>query len=107
LERRTVMAKAPPDDSPANDNSEDSAGLTRRCVIRLTDSALRYAERHQIKSEIERPGLGPGSLVGDLVSLETGERPHDFIIMGRRWVIASDGKRLELTLDHPARKGRP
>ncbi|MGE3876376.1 MAG: hypothetical protein AB7F74_25750 [Parvibaculaceae bacterium] len=75
-----------------------------KCTLRLTDSARRYAERHQIESELERLALGPECTAGDLVSLETRDRPHDFIILSRRWAMSGDGRRLELTLDHPVRK---
>src|SRR5688572_32791864 len=81
LERRTVMAETSPDDSPAN------LGETRpysKCTVRLTDSALRYAERHQLISETEKLELGPECQAGDLVSLETGDRPHDFVLIARR-----------------------
>ena len=78
----------------------------RKSIVRLTDSARRYVDRHQLVDELTKLDLDPKSVVGDLVSLETGDRPHDFVIASRRWVIASDGKRLELTLDHPARRGR-
>jgi hypothetical protein len=78
----------------------------RKSLVRLTDSARRYADRHQLVDELMKLDLDPRSLVGDLVSLETKDRPHDFIIASRRWVVAGDGKRLELTLDHPARRGR-
>lgn len=78
----------------------------RKCIIRLTDSARRYADRHQIVDELMKLDLDAKSLVGDLVSLESGDRPHDFIIASRRWVVASAEKRLELTLDHPVRRGR-
>ena len=79
----------------------------RKCTIRLTDSAERYAARHQLEEELVKLELGQESLVGDLVSLETRDRPHDFIITSRRWVISSEGRRLELTLDHPARRAPP
>jgi hypothetical protein len=78
----------------------------RKSTIRLTDSAERYAVRHNLEDDLAKLALGPESLVGDIVSLETRDRPHDFIILGRRWAIASEGHRLELTLDHPVRKGR-
>lgn len=78
----------------------------RKCIIRLTDTARRYAERHQIADELMKLDLDGESLVGDLVSLESAGRPHDFIIASRRWVVASEEKRLELTLDHPVRRGR-
>jgi hypothetical protein len=107
LEKRTIMAEIPPHDSPQDHNAEGETGRMCKCTIRLTDSALRYAVRHQLKDELTQLELGPESLVGDVVSLESGERPHDFIVQGRRWVIASEGKRLEFTLDHPARTARP
>jgi hypothetical protein len=78
----------------------------RKCTIRLTDSAQRYAMRHNLEEDLAKLELGRESLVGDIVSLETRDRPHDFIILGRRWAISSEGDRLELTLDHPVRKGR-
>lgn len=40
---------------------------------------------------------------GDIVSAEIAERPHDFIVLRRRWIIASAGRQLEIMLDHPAR----
>jgi hypothetical protein len=101
------MAEIPPDDSPANHSRETEAGLMRGWRLRLTDSAHRYAARHQLKSDLERLALGADCLVGDFVSLETGERPHDFIVVSRRWVMCGDGAWLEITLDHPARRGRP
>ena len=79
----------------------------RGCSLRLTESAHRYAVRHQLKSDIERLALGTDCLVGDFVSLETGDRPHDFIVVSRRWLMGSDGAWLEITLDHPARRARP
>ncbi|WP_119272717.1 hypothetical protein [Taklimakanibacter deserti] len=79
----------------------------RKCTIRLTDSAERYAARHQVEEELAKIELGPESLTGDLVSLETRDRPHDFIITSRRWVVSNESTRLELTLDHPVRRGRP
>jgi hypothetical protein len=98
------MAEPPPDDSPAN---LSEAGAFGKCTVRLTDGALRYAERHQLLGEMERLELGPECRTGDLVSLETGDRPHDFILIARRWVISNEGRRLELTLDHPVRRTRP
>jgi hypothetical protein len=95
------MAEAPPDESPAN---HSEASLSGKCTIRLTDSALRYARRHQLEGEFEKTELGAECLAGDIVSLETRDRPHDFIILSRRWVISSGGRRLELTLDHPVRR---
>jgi|GEM_PF-3909068 len=79
----------------------------RKCTIRLTDSAERYAARHHLEEELTKIELGQESLVGDLVSLETRDRPHDFIIISRRWVISNESRRLELTLDHPPRRGPP
>lgn len=78
----------------------------RKCTIRLTDSAERYAARHRLEEDLAKLELGRESLTGDLVSLETRDRPHDFIIASRRWVVSNEGGRLELTLDHPVRKGR-
>ncbi len=74
-----------------------------KCIVRLTDSALRYAKRHRLENELEGLALGPRCAMGDLVSLETGDRPHDFIICRRRWVVSREGRRLELTLDNPVR----
>jgi hypothetical protein len=101
------MAEIPPDDSLADHSAEAEIGRMRKCTVHLTDSAQRYADRHQLSSELARIELGPESLVGDIVSLETGKGPHDFLIMRRRWVIASDDKELEFTLDYPARTARP
>jgi hypothetical protein len=79
----------------------------RKCVIRLTVSAQRYAVRHNLEEELAKLELDRRNLVGDIVSLETSDRPHDFIIIARRCIISSDSKRLELMLDHPARRTRP
>lgn len=79
----------------------------RKRTIRLTDSATRYAVRHHLEEELLKLELGAESLVGDIVSLETGERPHDFLIMRRRWVMTSGDCHLEFTLDHPVRTARP
>src|SRR5262245_57211369 len=54
LERRTVMAETPPDDSPTDHSDEAEAGTMRKSTVRLTDSALRYAQRHQLESELEK-----------------------------------------------------
>ena len=57
----------------------------------------------EIRDELVALNLGPGCRPGDIVSLETTGRPHDFVILHRRWVISSAGQQLEITLDHPAR----
>jgi hypothetical protein len=105
LERRTVMAEAPRQESQGDHNDEAEAGPMRKCFVCLTDSASRYAERHRIRNELEGLALGSNCASGDLVSFETRDRPHEFIILSRRWVISSAGTCLELTLDHPARRG--
>ncbi|QIG46907.1 hypothetical protein G5V57_03590 [Nordella sp. HKS 07] len=75
----------------------------RKCIIALTDSARRYADGHGIMKEVTKLGLDDDCLPGDIVSLEREEMPHDFVILRRRWVISGEGRRLELTLDYPAR----
>jgi len=79
----------------------------RNSVVCLTGGAGRYADKHQIRDELLALDLGPDCRQGDMVSLETKERPHDFVILRRRWIIGSAGQRLEITLDHPARSARP
>ncbi len=76
-------------------------------VVSLTGSAQRHADKRQIRDEVSALGLGWDCLQGDIVSVEIGGRPHEFIIVRRRWVIGSAGRRLEITLDHPARAGAP
>ncbi len=75
----------------------------RRCIVALTDSARRYVDAHGIRAEVMKLGLGSDCLQGDIISLEREELPHDFVILRRRWVVDGKGRRLELTLDYPAR----
>lgn len=75
----------------------------RKCIIALTDSARRYADGHGIRAEVMKLDFDPEFLVGDIVSLEREEMPHDFMILRRRWVISGKGRQLEFTLDYPAR----
>lgn len=75
----------------------------RKYIIALTDSAGRYADGHGIRGEVTKLGLDADCLQGDIVSLEREEMPHDFVILRRRWVINGQGRRLEITLDYPAR----
>jgi len=75
-------------------------------VVCLSSGAGRYADKHQIRGELIALNLGPDCRPGDIVSLETRARPHDFVILRRRWVISSAGQQLEITLDHPARTVR-
>ena len=75
----------------------------RNPVVCLTGGAGRYADKHQIRDELVALNLGPDCRPGDIVSLKTRGRPHDFVILHRRWVISSAGQQLEITLDHPAR----
>jgi hypothetical protein len=100
------MAESPPVKSPEDHKDERGTGPMCNCVVRLTDSALRYAKRRRLESNLERLALGPECAAGDLVSLEMADRPHDFVILTRRWVVSSEGRHLELTLDHPVRQGR-
>lgn len=79
----------------------------RHPLVSLTGSAGRYADKHQIRDELSALMLGPECLAGDTVSVETAERPHDFVILRRRWVITGKGRQLEITLDHPVRVARP
>lgn len=79
----------------------------RNTIVSLTGSAARYAEKHQIRDELMTLNIGQEGLSGDVVTLETHGRPHDFVILRRRWVIGSAGRQLEITLDHPPRTVRP
>ncbi len=74
-------------------------------MIRLTTSAEAYAGRQELKKTISAAAIGPEVAVGDLVSIEDGGQRHEFTVAARRWIV-SDGKTsLELTLDHPVRRG--
>ena len=75
----------------------------RKTSITLTDSAGRYVERHGIRAEVTTLDLDPQCTIGDIVSLEREEMPHDFVVLRRRWVISHKGRELEITLDYPAR----
>jgi hypothetical protein len=101
------MAKAPRNDSLKDHNVGAGNGEMRYSVVCLTGGAGRYADHHQIRDELVALDLGPDCRPGDIISLETRERPHDFVILRRRWVISGAGQHLEITLDHPARTGRP
>ena len=79
----------------------------RNSVVCLTGGAGRYADKHQIRDGLVALDLGSDCRAGDIVSLETKERPHDFVILRRRWIIGSAGQQLEITLDHPVRSARP
>ena len=79
----------------------------RNSVVCLTAGAGRYADKHQLRDELLSVDISPDCHQGDIVSLEIGERPHDFVILRRRWVVSNAGQQLEITLDHPARTGRP
>lgn len=74
-------------------------------AIRLTASAQRYAEANGLETALMQAGLGVAAAAGDLVTLETAGGRHDFSVAQRRWVVSADATRLELTLDHPARRG--
>jgi hypothetical protein len=87
------MAKAPTGDSDEKHST----------VICLTQSAGRYVDKHQIRDELITLDLDTDCIPSDIVSIEVGERPHDFIVLRRRWIISSKGRQLEITLDHPAR----
>lgn len=75
----------------------------RKCIIALTDSAGHYADARGIRAEVMKIDLEVDCLRGDFVSLEGTGAPHDFVVLRRRWVVSGEGRRLELTLDHPAR----
>jgi hypothetical protein len=97
------MAKAPPNDSLEDHNLGVGKREMRNSAVCLTAGAGRYADKHQIRDELVALDLDRNCRPGDIVSLETKERPHDFVILRRRWVIGSAGQQLEITLDHPAR----
>jgi hypothetical protein len=87
------MAKAPTGESERDHST----------VICLTQSAGRYADKHQIRDELMTLDLGPDCIPSDIVSVEIRERQHDFIVLRRRWIIGNSDRQLEITLDHPAR----
>jgi hypothetical protein len=93
------MAKAP--------TSESDGDHMRSTVVCLTPGAQRYADKHQIRDQLSGLDLGVDCVQGDIVSLEAGDRPHDFIVLRRRWIIGSASRFLEITLDHPVRMARP
>jgi len=75
-------------------------------AIRLTASAERYAKAGGLETAFATARLGEGAAVGDVVTLEAGGRRHDLVVAQRRWLLRNDGAAvLELTLDHPARRG--
>jgi hypothetical protein len=100
------MAKAPRTDSLNDHNVGAGNGEMRNSVVCLTGGAGRYADKHQIRDELVALDLGPDCRPGDIVSLETRERPHDFVILRRRWIISGAGQQVEIVLDHPARLAR-
>ena len=74
-------------------------------MIRLTTLAEAYAGRHGLRKAISAATIGPDAAIGDVVSFEDGGERHDFMVAGRRWVVAGGAAVLELTLDHPVRRG--
>ena len=43
--------------------------------------------------------------VGDTVRLQAGGGEHEFVVAARCWIVVDGEAGLELTLDHPARRG--
>jgi hypothetical protein len=97
------MAKAPTGDSDEKHSAPGEEGEIRSTIVSLTQSAARYVDKYQIRDDLMELDLGTDCLPGDIVSVEIRERPHDFIILRRRWIITDASRLLEMTLDHPAR----
>jgi hypothetical protein len=74
-------------------------------AIRLTTSAERYAKANGLEMALMRARLGATVATGDLVTIEAEGRRHDFSVTQRRWIVSANATHLELTLDHPARRG--
>lgn len=72
-------------------------------TIVLTASAERYAGKEGIGARLTALPLDPAIQVGDMVSIETNGRRHDFSVLRRRWVAEGERVTLEVALDHPAR----
>lgn len=79
--------------------------VTEAAAIRLTSSAERYTTNHGLAKAVAGLALGQAAATGDLVRLEADGKTHDFTIVGRAWIAAGDRAWLELTLDHPVRRG--
>ena len=73
--------------------------------VRLTATAQSYADAKLVAKAVEAAGLGGAASVGDLVTLSTGGQKRDFTIVTRRWIVEESSTVLELTLDHPVRRG--
>lgn len=69
----------------------------------LTASAERHAGKEGLGARLAALPLDPAVQVGDMVSIESGGKRHDFSVLRRRWVAEGQHARLEVTLDHPAR----
>jgi len=75
-------------------------------AIRLTTSAERYAKANGLETALAQARLGAAAVAGDLVTVEAAGRRHEFCVLRRRWIVsAGEETALELTLDHPARRG--
>jgi hypothetical protein len=95
---------------PAAGDGGNAAGRSSEATnagaaIRLTASAQRYAKANGLETALTQPLLGAAVAAGDLVTLETASGRHDFSVAQRRWVVSAGETRLELTLDHPVRRG--
>lgn len=89
-------------DARGNDPEAATAGAT----IRLTASAERYAKANDLKMALVMARPGAAVATGDVMSFRLAGRRHDFLVAQRAWIFGEDHTaRLELTLDHPARRG--
>ncbi|MDR7032150.1 hypothetical protein [Mesorhizobium sp. BE184] len=100
------MARTPAENSSKRANESLSLGTdaTDRPVrIVLTASAERHAGKEGLGARLAALLLDPAVQVGDVVSILSDSKRHDFSVLRRRWVIESERTELEMTLDHPAR----
>lgn len=95
---------------PAAGDGGNAAGRSPEATnagaaIRLTASAERYAKANGLETALTQARLGATVATGDLVTIEAEGRRHDFSVTQRRWIVSANATHLELTLDHPARRG--
>jgi hypothetical protein len=72
----------------------------------LTAAAERFARGKNLAERLLAAPLGPACMAGDTVSVELADGTAEFTVISRRWVVSGSAARLELTLDHPARRAR-
>jgi len=96
-----LLAAAPLEGITSGRATADRAGA----AIRLTASAERYATSNSLRKTVAEAAIGPDAAVGDVVSFTAEGQSHDFAIVRRRWLVEDGTTVLEITLDHPARRG--